>query len=986
MSETTPKPLLNFTVHSYTANELAIKVKNISGTVLDKTLSIEMNSPLYLLSPLFNDALEKAPFSRKPTGAVNIGSIVSGPDGWTVWLRRETSDSSVYIVLFNDLNQAGDKVTPVKVLTNAEFTIRIPLDPDTERGIDDFLYSYQHGTTTRDPRFDNQLELKFGSITWTPDVSFTADSPMMVKTPGDLVTIFWEIKDGVSATLRGPLPGGNPELPLSTIPGDPFQMSKGFITVRVVGSMTFVLQAEVTRPNDPNFQVVKMLSFDTPNHKYLYVDARPNKVLPYGLVEIDWAAWGVDRVTIEVGTHTTRVIPLTQQTLGRFYEGTGVMRISATKSDEIDLKATAISTASTKVKVLTWDKMDRFDYKTALRGMAINGRYMALLTAGQLYHGEVGDVDPEVPMTALPLVRITGESNLIWQAITALANRFVCMRRNGENFEVVAFTREGKLDVFPPLTLPPEFALPALSLSVDRDFVSFGERAYLVAEAPLAGGIARRAYSIGFNSDTKKVDYRHEPVLERLIGYRLVVFDQTEPPTPPTTTQTQYGNLYALNRTTGDMLRFDLKSNGTLDKPVKAAPAIKKDEENGNRPESMITNGLIVPVGHVLVVFNPTCVPSVASLEQYGLKNTLKAENPTTTSPKIPQDLFYNPQKNYWGRCGRDPQTKGLVDYYCVGAFRRGDSPRLWVLLQGGDALTLAVGEETVFAHDYRPDRTAKTLAPPVPKKSTFTIKCAPLRVMRLDDYYRRLGFSEFATVDPVAEIPAFPRRGEPELSVNLTYDENDPAPVTIQQLVERDIRQPQLPGLDYVLEVTLSGENLSNATSCYRRVVSAQNQLISNDVVDGSRTTHKGSGPIEVPVPKRFVEEYKLVVVNTSKNFSVMTSLRSGPKYILNAEPIAIHHKLADFSLVFQGKVATPGVITVNLNFALPDGIEQLEGSKAQTKLIRLNTDNAQKMRITYLAMLRPGDEPLRMDGAPNPIEPMPDRPVYVCQLYYDA
>jgi hypothetical protein len=973
MSEIPPKPLLDFTVQSYTADQLAIKVKNVSGSVLDKTLSIEMNPPLYLLSPRFDDALEKAPFSRKPTGAVNIGSIVTGPEGCTVWLRRESSDSSVHIVLFNDLNQAGDKVTPVKVLANAEFTIRIPLDPNADRGTDDFLYSYQHGTTPQDHRFDGKLELKFGSITWTPDVTLMADSPMMVNKAGDSVTIFWEVNDGVSAILRGPLPGGNPELPLSTSPGEPFQMSKGSITVRVVGPMTFVLQAEVKQPNNkPNFQVVKMLSFDTPNHKYLYVDARPDKVLPYGLVEIDWAAWGVDKVTIEVGTHTTRVIPLTQQTLGRFYEGTGVMRISAAQSDTIELKAASINKESTSVKVLKWDHLEKpSDSKGNVKGLACIAPYLAFLTTSGLYLAEVGHVDPGHPVTSLPWIQKTPDTALIWQALTAVEKRFVCWRRNGTNFEVVSFTPDGKPEDFPPLTLPPEFSPPALSLDIDRDFVGFGKRVYMVAEAPLAGGIARRAYSIGFNSDTKKIDYRHEPMLERLIGYRLVSFD---------------GALYALNRTTGDVLRFELKSNGTLDKPVKAAPAIKKDEENGNQARSMISKGLIVPIGSVLVVLGPSCVPSVASLEKYGLKNTLKAENPTTTTQKIPQDLFYNPQKNYWGRCGQDANAKVYEE--SVAAFRGGDSPRLWVIQPGHQPLSLAVGEETVFAHDYRPDFPTKPLPPPVAKKRIFNIKCAPLRVMTLDHSYRRFGFAEFNTADPVAEVPLFPRRSEQELALNLTYDENNPAPVTIQQLVDRDMPKPPgslLPGVQYLLEVTLSGENLSTATSCYRRLVMADNQLISNLVVDGSQRTHSGSGPIEVPVPRRFEEEYKLVVVNTSQKFSVRTSLRSGPTFILAAETINIHHKLPDFALAFSGKVATPGVITVNLNFALPDGIEASEGSKAQTKLIRLNTDDAQKIRITHLRVLMPGDEALRLDGAPKPIDPLPDRPVYVCQLYYD-
>lgn len=962
-----PKPLLQFSVHSYTAEQLSIKVKNISGIALDQTLSLEMNPPLYLLNPAFEEAMEKAPFSRKPTGAVNIGNIVTGPEGCSVWLRRETSDSSVYIVLYNDLNQAGDRITPTKVPTNAEFSIRIPLDPDAERGSDDFLYSYQHGTTTTDPRFDGKLELKSGSITWNPDVSFTADSTMMVKKPGDLVTISWEINDGVSATLRGPLPGGNPELPLSTIDGEPFQMSKGSITVRVVGPVTYVLQAEVRHPNNPNFQVVKMLSFDTPNHQYLYVDARPDKVLPYGLVEIDWAAWGVDKVTIEVGTHTTRIIPLTQQTLGRFYEGTGVMRFSATQSDTIELKAISMKKESTDVKVVTWDHVARpDDAKGTMRGVSCITPYLGMLTAFGFHVAEVGQVDPGHPVTSLPWVKKTEDSQLIWQALTTVENRYVCWRRNGNNFEVVSFTPDGKPEDFPPLTMPPDFAAPALSTDIDRDFVGFGKRVYMVVESAMEAGLLRKAYSIGFNNDTKKVDSRPEPLLERLLEYRLVVFDNA---------------LYALNRTTGDMLRFELKPNGMLDKPSKAAPAIKQDEENRNKPESMISKGVIAAVGRVLVVFGPTSVPSVASLEKYGLKNTLKAENPTTTSQKIPQDLFYNPQKNYWGRCGHDPKANILPD--ARSAFRRDGSPRLWVAQPGHSLFSVAVGEETVFAHDYRPDFPTKPLAPPVAKKGMFSFKCAPLRVMTLSDALRRLGFTEFSTADPVAETPMFPRRDELDLSVNLTYDETSPAPVTMRQLVKRSMTQ--LPNVDYLLEVTLSGENLSNATSCYRRVVTAQNKLVSNDVVEGSRRTYSGPGPFEVARPKRMEERYRFVVANSSRKFRIKLNGVRNMNYILDAETILIDHDMPDFSFSFDGRVTVPGSIAVNLNFALPDGIEQSSGSKPQTTLIRLNTDNAQNIRITYLGMLKPGDPPIKVDGSNTPIESTPDRAVYVCQLYFD-
>jgi hypothetical protein len=86
-----------------------------------------------------------------------------------------------------------------------------------------------------------------------------------------------------------------------------------------------------------------------------------------------------------------------------------------------------------------------------------------------------------------------------------------------------------------------------------------------------------------------------------------------------------------------------------------------------------------------------------------------------------------------------------------------------------------------------------------------FTFKTAPLRAMTLNENYRQLGLTEFSTVDPVAEIPSFPRRWEQDFSVNLTYDETSLGPVTIRQVVQRSMTQ--LPAVEYLLEVTLSGE-----------------------------------------------------------------------------------------------------------------------------------------------------------------------------------
>ena len=57
--------LLDLTVQSFTANQLAIKVKNISGAALDKPLKMEITLPKVLLSEDIRKAADEAP--RKNT-------------------------------------------------------------------------------------------------------------------------------------------------------------------------------------------------------------------------------------------------------------------------------------------------------------------------------------------------------------------------------------------------------------------------------------------------------------------------------------------------------------------------------------------------------------------------------------------------------------------------------------------------------------------------------------------------------------------------------------------------------------------------------------------------------------------------------------------------------------------------------------------------------------------------------------------------------
>src|SRR5215204_5030121 len=191
--------LLEFSVQSVTANLLEIKVKNVSGAVLDKTIVIDIFPPAQLVSKPVKDKAIAATTSQKPIGAASLGGIVTCPSGWSVWARRETSDSSLTVGLFNDMDQnSADLITPSKFAAGAEFIIGMPLNPQAERASVTIPYGYQHGTEDTDKHFDGKLELKTTDDTWAPDVTLRVahDTPSMIP-PGKLVKITWSVKDGV---------------------------------------------------------------------------------------------------------------------------------------------------------------------------------------------------------------------------------------------------------------------------------------------------------------------------------------------------------------------------------------------------------------------------------------------------------------------------------------------------------------------------------------------------------------------------------------------------------------------------------------------------------------------------------------------------------------------------------------------------------------------------------------------------------------------
>ena len=954
--------LLAFTVQSFTPNELAIKVKNTTSEPLDKTLAIEIYPPMSLVSAAVNDAAIKAASNEEPPGAMRLDGVVSGPQGWSIWARRESSDSTLIIVFINDRDQktGAELSDPIKFPAGAESIIRIPLNPEAKQDNIDLSYSYAHGDP--EDRVDGKLQLKSTQEQDLPVVTLTSDAknPTMI-TPGDLVQVKWKIPNGVSAILRGPLPGDNSELSLSSDPNADFRISDGTLSIRVVGLMNYVLQAEVKREGKPNVQIVKMLTLDTANKKHIYIGPRQGKVLPFGLIEMDWAAWGVPQVIITAGD-TTRVIKLTQQTFGGSFEGSGVMRVSASKSGtETVLIEAKPESKSKQVLVTSWQHMTTPDFAGRVTGLAVSAPKIGMLTTDGLYIADVGKLDPSPALKKLMFVKKTGDAATEWFSLTALGNRFFCLKRNERDIVVAPFTLDGTPEAIPPLTLPIDLARIVMLPRAAIDFVSFGGRIYVVADLPPRGEYGgRRAYSVSFDWNTKKAAYRPEPLLNNLAGYRLVTFDDA---------------LYALNRETGQMFRFELTRAGTLGPPLHAASAVRKE---GGQEKSMIRDGLIVPVGRVLLVLSPTSVPTLDSLEEYDLHNVLNYESMGSADGGIPQDLVYNPQKNYWARCGHDLDIKKGA----VAAFRDGDSPRLWVIHPEGDTHTLAVGSESLFVRDYVLDFPTKALAPYLNKKRKFTIKCFSA-VGPIDEKHRKLQIVADVTTSGPSDVSPPPTRPQVQFDVEIGYHEADPEFVKFTfQLVRRP---QQRPDVDYLLEVRFVGPDLSTAISEIVRASLVDGGYKYN-TISGAGREHSTDSIIEVSRPARFDEHLRFVIVNASEQFRLKPDkiLPGGPAYILEEGFIPINHDTPDFSLRADGKIATEGVIGVNLDFAMENGIEASSSKQRQTKLIRLTTDTAQKLQVLLVKMLMPGDAPLQLKGSKQLIEPMPDRPVLVCHIDY--
>lgn len=909
--------LLGLTVQRFTKEQLAIDVTNTSGVALDKPFLVEITFPKNLLKAEICEAAEGA--DKKTPPIANVDKYVKGTEGkFSVWAEPETTKNFVTLMFVNDLDYINDEtveISPRPLAAGAGFTILVPLDPETPHTSGELLYGYEYDKKSR---VDGKLELQGEEIDWTPEVSFTTDqrTPTAITPMAD-VKIEWEIKDGVWATLRGPLPGGNTEWSLSDSATSSFKMSKGSFVIKAVSSMTFMLQAEVKGPppQSQRVRVSRMLSLDiNTREKHGYIDARPSRVLPYGLVEIDWAAWGVKAVNV-TAPGVFRNIQLTDMTLSGFPQGRGVVRTNAPKTNsEASFKAELSVLIEGKMQsarkvdftVVPWTKMEAKPKFTGNPlGLAVAGSMMALLTTDGLWTAKVGEVDDQHGIHDLDFTQADTDKPKAWLAIATLGDKFVVLRQTDENDLQVAFYKSnGTRDEIDSLDLK-----ALMGSGPVFDFAVFHNRAYVVVESSSPTGRVRSAFSVGVvTSPTKKAESRNELLLECLSGCRLLTFDNA---------------LFALTRDSGQMLRLELNVDRL--EPYKAASAVDKGA-------SLVKQGLLVPFGRVMAVFNPTAVPSLASLAGFGLRNVLPSRNlaPLQDASGIPQDLVYDAQHNRWVRCGRGADTKvGVV------AFREGDSPRLWVIDNNCEAHTLTGSTEELFLPDYESDRPSDALPTLLNKKRAIKIiNNTDMRFVPLNDTYFKLFLTAFSATRPVDMIPPkinlMSRREE---TFELRYNETDPGTTTLRFLVHR----PDGIKNEYFLELTISGAALSNATSVFKRI--ATDGTITE--LPETRQQHSTANRIEINgKPIRFT------LTNTTP-YKLWLRRSGGEREYINESEININIGAAPFSIYAHGA----GELFFNFDFGLPHGFEAFSPNEPQKTRIGFDTSKSQG-----LSLLTPG------------------------------
>ncbi|HEU4390278.1 MAG TPA: hypothetical protein VFV34_20920 [Blastocatellia bacterium] len=932
--------LLSFTVRSITSKLVEIEIKNVSDAHLAKELRIEIQLPAALVDPRLRAAVEKAPLS--PSNMASVADIVTVGGGLSVWVFNNTNENLVALRVGNDLDQQTGTplASPVTIAADAAFVIAVPLTKQVGAIRVTAPYSYKHGGRGSQ-QFTGSIDLILEDTgQWKPKVSLSIDrpNPTMLE-PGRKVKISWSVADGVSATLRGPLPGGHSELRLSKDPNSDFRIDQGSLEIYAVGQATYFLDAQVLDPKkEQNVQVIRTLFLDTKSgDKFASLRLRPNKVLSGGLVDIDWAVWGVEKATIGVGNRLSLELTLTEQDLSGTYQGTGVWPVKASRAQEsVTLTIDDFEPQRKFTDVAGWEQVDPPPgYTGEPLGLAVAPPHMAMLTTDGLWIATVGNDDRD---DKNPLFRkVATDAPKAWLALTAFEQGFVVLRQTPrDRLQLARYGADGK-EQGVPLDLRTEFASMFVGPKPVFDLVAFGKRVYVCGEHRYALRSDRQTVSVRFDPEEMNFEF----LLDRLEGYRLLPFANA---------------LYALNPNSGQMLRLgqpeamfrDGSGPQSIQHAYKAASAAK----NGR---SLIRGGLLVPLGTILVVLDPRDLPDLASLVPAfpaSVADFAFKENSPAPQADDSQDLIYNPQKDEWTACGQGLEVK----LGAVAAFRGGPSKRLWVLQADGKMARLAGATESLFERNYVEKFPPKTLLPALNAKKVIKIKNdSGWPLGRVELYGLSVEVSAFSC-EALSEV----KPGESNFEVDagatrqfeIAHHKTDPSPVKL--------RFATYPGqlFAYFVEVTLSGLGLSNISSVFKCAFWEMGRpAFCVTEVPGSLVQHTDSDSIVIPHPSRIDERYKLMIFNRTP-FAISFDSDTAP--MEGYREIEINYKTNPIQLYSPSGRA--GILTFRTIIVLPHGIEFSSGDVSQQSLLRLDCIHW-NWAMPYTNVLKPGDRTMEVE-----------------------
>ena len=947
---------LNFAAGTVTSSQMEVLVKN-TGEALAKALMIEIKVPLYLVSREIVNAVAQAREQnlndRTTTARVSLANVVTGPAGWSVWAATERTDSLAVIRLFNDLDQTGAKLAaPVKVETNAQLNLRVPLTPLDKPVRIEIPYLYRYPNEGRSaPQVEGKFEMTSSGAGTTSKVIFKVDHTSPTTIPaGRKVNISWEIENGVSAMLFGPLPGGNSQMSLSSNELETYKIKKGSLGIIAVGAAMYILQAEVegAAKDKPHELIVKtvFIDVDSPT-QYSYLSVRPAKVLPYGVIDVNWAVWDCKEAWLQVGEDNAIKLELTEQGPSQKYQGSGIWRVNAPqesgdvsawlevlqevppeKRETTDKKEERVRAQDARFHVAKWVPKPASAFTGQPIGMAFAVSKLALLTTGGLWISKIGAADPsDDPVFTRVAVDPQPKA---WHAITSFEKGFaVVQQTNDDGLQLVRYTIDGTRDGL-PVDLPGTLQLLVRAFKIVCDLAVLGERVYIVVEASAPGGPLRHAFSVSFRPS---VQLRSEPLLEQQFPrYRLIAFDNA---------------LYAINRDSGRMFRFRHTTNGELDQPTKAASAVEDCE-------SMIRRGLMVAVGRLLVVLGPSSSPPVEALEGFeSLKCTFPKGPPRAKGVK--QDLVYNPQQDHWIPCGH-----GLdVEEGTVVAFRPGASQRLWVVQRDGQIRSLINALEHLFAPEFESDFSAKKLPPALDasKKRKLTIKNdARIDFVPMSETYQMVGLTDFSSSGPAAEgrrlMPGGTKLGiMTSGDFELICNESDPVPMKLRFLAERKDGVPH----DYMLEVSLSGPDLS-ITSVFKRLAVDAQGRVSIAEVPGTRQEHGAVNRIAIQPPRPLHDGITLNIRNQTAYRLMLQNPRYDRERFMFEDSVTGPKKINLTTPAFFVYAQGIGELHFDYDLALQPGIEVSPRSSPQTTQIRIDASKAGPLTLDSVSMKQPG------------------------------